>query len=73
MSPTELKIRDLQCQQCGQQFRCGSGGRKGGCWCMDQPHGLPLPSQGDCYCPQCLSDIVRTHGMIQVPANDPPT
>ncbi|WP_051534567.1 cysteine-rich CWC family protein [Deefgea rivuli] len=60
LSPGILPITIKHCQGCGIEFTCGEGGQNGGCWCMDQPIGLPVPSSdsnSDCYCPNCLEKI----------------
>ncbi|MGL4995040.1 MAG: cysteine-rich CWC family protein [Deefgea sp.] len=58
-APSALPIKQKRCQRCGAEFSCGTGGRAGGCWCMDNPIRLPLPraGEGDCYCPRCLDQI----------------
>jgi len=59
-----LPLRRLTCSGCGAEFECGTGGRDGGCWCMDRESRLPMPAQdaGDCLCPACL------HVALQAPA-----
>lgn len=53
-------IRDLQCSRCGQPFRCGSGGQRGGCWCADLPPLLPATgAAADCLCPTCLQRLAH--------------
>jgi len=55
-SEIRLEQRRLTCAQCGKAFDCGSGGRDGGCWCMDEPVRAPMPAAdgGDCLCPSCF-------------------
>lgn len=51
-------LRTLGCSRCGQPFRCGSGGKRGGCWCADLPPLLPADNRGgDCLCPACLAAV----------------
>jgi Cysteine-rich CWC len=51
-----LPLRRLTCSGCGAEFECGTGGRDGGCWCMDRENRLPMPTanSADCLCPACL-------------------
>ena len=51
-----LPPRRLACARCGAAFDCGSGGRDGGCWCMDEAYRMPVPSavDADCFCPACF-------------------
>jgi hypothetical protein len=51
-----LALRRLACARCGAAFDCGSGGRAGGCWCMDEASRMPMPesADADCLCPVCL-------------------
>jgi hypothetical protein len=51
-----LPLRRLACARCGAAFDCGTGGRSGDCWCMDETTRMPLPDQEgeDCLCPACL-------------------
>jgi hypothetical protein len=52
----KLPVRRLTCARCGAAFDCGTGGKDGGCWCMDETVRLPMPESGggDCLCPACL-------------------
>ena len=54
--------RHLTCERCGAAFDCGSGGRDGGCWCMDETFRMPMPSAAgaDCLCPACLRVAVAS-------------
>ena len=51
-----LPLRQLACARCGAAFECGTGGKDGGCWCMDESARLPMPAApaADCLCPACL-------------------
>ncbi len=66
LSPTALSITQKVCQRCGAEFSCGTGGRDGACWCMDQPIRLPLPKAGEggCYCPRCLATLQQQYASI---------
>ncbi|MDC7713526.1 cysteine-rich CWC family protein [Vogesella sp. LYT5W] len=55
-----LPLRDLNCGRCGQPFHCGTGGDKGGCWCMALPPLASAGSGGDCLCPACLQQLAAT-------------
>jgi hypothetical protein len=57
-----LPQRRLTCSGCGAKFECGTGGRDGGCWCMDQPSRLPMPAAdgADCVCPACLQAALQS-------------
>jgi uncharacterized protein len=58
-----LPLINKQCQRCGSEFSCGSGGQNGGCWCMDFPPVLsPSGASGDCFCPECLAQVIRERG-----------
>lgn len=50
------------CKQCGSDFSCGSDANSGQCWCHDLPNVMPLTEQArtseDCYCQQCLEEII---------------
>ena len=52
----KLPSRRLTCARCGTAFDCGSGGKDGGCWCMDEADRAPMPTTADedCLCPACL-------------------
>jgi hypothetical protein len=52
----QLPQRRLACGRCGAAFDCGSGGKDGGCWCMDEPARAPMPAAPaeDCLCPDCF-------------------
>ena len=57
-----LPLRRLACARCGAAFDCGSGGRDGGCWCMDEATLMPMPAAAneDCLCPTCLRAAALT-------------
>lgn len=42
------------CTQCGKEFSCGNPGL---CWCSDFPHIMPLDSNDDCLCKDCLTEL----------------
>src|SRR4029077_5660720 len=52
----QLPMRRLTCARCGTSFDCGTGGKDGGCWCMDEAEKAPMPTAAseDCVCPACL-------------------
>jgi hypothetical protein len=66
---TTLALRRLACARCGAAFECGTGGRAGGCWCMDEASRLPLPEAAgtDCLCPACLRAALAA-GPTGIPA-----
>lgn len=42
------------CSNCGKLFHCGNPGK---CWCSDLPHIMPMETNADCLCKDCLIDI----------------
>ena len=65
-----LPARRIACARCGASFDCGSGGRDGGCWCVDEPYRVPMPAVADaaedCLCPDCLRAKAASvrHGLV---------
>jgi uncharacterized protein len=57
-------VRRLTCARCGAVFDCGTAGKNGGCWCMDEQVRLPMPEAGggDCLCPACLREAIAKQG-----------
>lgn len=54
-----LPVRTENCPHCGNAFECGSGGRDGGCWCMDWPATLAVSDAATaCLCPVCLARAI---------------
>jgi hypothetical protein len=49
--------RRLACSGCGTEFTCGLAGS---CWCAEEVARLPMPmpSDGDCLCRDCLRKMV---------------
>jgi Cysteine-rich CWC len=52
----------ISCKHCGSGFSCHSDANSGQCWCHDLPNVMPLTEQArtseDCYCRQCLEEII---------------
>ena len=65
MDQKTLPQRRLACARCGASFDCGSGGKDGGCWCMDEAARAPMPTAAgeDCLCPACLRAAARATGL----------
>lgn len=49
-----MKIIPNPCSSCGDNFICESK-NPDNCWCMKLPTLMPLNTQKDCECPNCLS------------------
>ena len=76
------------CNRCGADFGCANLGDGSRCWCAELPPVMPLRTEGDCLCPDCLkSEIARfteqyvqdvAHGKCEhylagkIPMNTPP-
>jgi len=61
-------VKQKNCSKCGEDFGCGAEADTGSCWCVDLP---PLPltsiSSGDCFCPSCLSDVIKATQISHTP------
>jgi len=64
-----LREEEKWCSICGSPFRCGSGGKNGGCWCQDLPNIMSFSlDSSDCLCPDCLTKELNTKLQFAKPA-----
>jgi len=46
------------CSACNKPFICGSAEDGEACWCQDYPAVLPLETDQDCLCRECLGRAI---------------
>ena len=44
------------CLKCGSSFTCSILN----CWCAELPKVIEMPTEGDCYCPKCLNELIES-------------
>ncbi|PTQ89701.1 DUF5522 domain-containing protein [Agitococcus lubricus] len=47
-----------KCSVCGVAFACGNTGQQA-CWCSQYPALMPVIEGQDCYCSNCLTNIIK--------------
>ncbi len=47
------------CSNCGDTLICGANQTTESCWCFTYPSIMPIDSQQDCLCENCLSASVQ--------------
>ena len=52
-----MKISPNNCSSCGGEFICEAK-NSDNCWCIKLPAVMPMDSQQNCECPNCLSKSI---------------
>jgi hypothetical protein len=50
----QVKEKVKVCPQCNASFVCNPAN----CWCSNLPQKLPMFDNGDCYCHDCMKEVV---------------
>ncbi len=57
---TDKVQKNSICPVCGEEFECGAKSGKETCWCFELANVLPVNSQQNCLCPNCLKKKIES-------------